>query len=127
MNTLVIDENSKSLSVECYLEVKMRRDVKLLYDVMADTIGYFQLKMRAASLQLARTHTRFTHCARRDYKLTSRGAREEQDETFSMRVLELSHFESVPKQGIELHEVCVSLMSAQIKVVTGTGCQISSE
>ena len=40
MNTLVIDENSKSLSVECYLEVKLRRDVKLLYDVMADTIGY---------------------------------------------------------------------------------------
>ena len=42
----------------------MRRDVKLLYDVMADTIGYIQVKMRAASLQLARTHTQFTHCAR---------------------------------------------------------------
>ena len=55
MNALVIDENSKSLSVECYLEVKLRRDVKLLYDVMADTIGYIQIKMRAASLQLART------------------------------------------------------------------------
>ena len=40
MNTLVIDRNSKSLSVECCLETKMRRDVKLLYDVMADTIGY---------------------------------------------------------------------------------------
>ena len=46
---------SKSLSVECCLETKMRRDVKLLYDVMADTIGYIQGKMRAASLQLART------------------------------------------------------------------------
>ena len=56
--------NSKSLSVECCLETKMRRDVKLLYDVMADTIGYIQIKMRAASLQLARTHTRFTHCVR---------------------------------------------------------------
>ena len=32
----------------------MRRDVKLLYDVMADTIG----------LQLARIHAQFTHCAR---------------------------------------------------------------
>ena len=42
----------------------MRRDVKLLYDVMADTIGYFQVKMRAASLQLARTNTRLTHGAR---------------------------------------------------------------
>ena len=42
----------------------MLRDVKLLYDVMADTIGYIQVKIRAASLQLARTHTRFTHCAR---------------------------------------------------------------
>ena len=90
----------------------MRRDAKLPYDVMVDTIGCVQIKMRAASLQLSRTHTRFTHCARRVYKLTSRGAREEQDETFSMRVLELSHFESVPKQGIELHEVRFSLMSA---------------
>ena len=36
------------------------RDVKLLYDVMADTIGYIKVKMRAASLQFARTHTRFT-------------------------------------------------------------------
>ena len=32
--------NSKSLSVECCLETKMRRDIKLLYDVKADTIGY---------------------------------------------------------------------------------------
>ena len=56
--------NSKSLSVECYLETKMRRDVKLLYDFMADTIRYIQVKMRAASLRLARTHTRFTNCAR---------------------------------------------------------------
>ena len=30
MNTLVIGGNSKSLSVECCLETKMRRDVKLL-------------------------------------------------------------------------------------------------
>ena len=35
-----------------------------LFDVMADTIGYIQVKKRAASLQLARTHARFTHCAR---------------------------------------------------------------
>ena len=60
MNTFVIE----SLSVECCLETKMRRAVKLLYDVMADTIGYIQVKMRAASLQLAKTHTRFTHCVR---------------------------------------------------------------
>ena len=51
----------KSLSVECCLETKMRRDVKLLCDVMAHTIGYIQVKMRAASFRLARTHTRFTH------------------------------------------------------------------
>ena len=62
MRASVIDGNSKSLSVECCLETKMRRDVKLLYDVMADTIGYIQVKMRAASLQLT------------DYKLTSLGA-----------------------------------------------------
>ena len=37
---------------------------QLLYDVMADTIGYIQVKMRAASLQLARTHTLFTDCTR---------------------------------------------------------------
>ena len=42
----------------------MRRDVKLLYDVMADTIGYIQVKMSAASLQLARIHARFMHYAR---------------------------------------------------------------
>ena len=50
------------LVFEIVSETKIRRDVKLLYDVIADTIGY--VKMRAASLQLARTHTRFTHCAR---------------------------------------------------------------
>ena len=76
MNTLVIDGNSKSLSVQCCLETKMRRDVKLLYDVMADVMGpsdmYIQVKMRAATLQLARIHTRF-NTARRDYKLASRG------------------------------------------------------
>ena len=44
MSALVIDGNSKSLSVECCLETKMHRDVKLLYDVMADTIGYIQVK-----------------------------------------------------------------------------------
>ena len=53
MNTLIIDGNSKSLSVECCLETKICCDVKLLYNVMADTIGYIQVKMRAASLQLA--------------------------------------------------------------------------
>ena len=51
-------------SVECCLETKLRRDVKLLYDVIADTIGYIQVKMRAASLQLTRTHTQFMHCMR---------------------------------------------------------------
>ena len=60
------------VSVECL--TKIRRAVKLLYDVIADTIGSIQVKMKAASLQLARTHTRFTLCARRDYKLTSLGA-----------------------------------------------------
>ena len=64
MRASVIDGNSKSLSVECCLETKMHRVVKLLYDVMADTIGYMQVKMRAASLQLARIHARFTHCER---------------------------------------------------------------
>ena len=55
----------------------MRRDVKLLYDVMADTIEYIQVKMNAASLQLASIHSRSTQCARfarRDYKLTTLGA-----------------------------------------------------
>ena len=46
------------LVFEIVSETKIRRDNKLLYDVIADTIGY--VKMRAASLQLARTHTRFT-------------------------------------------------------------------
>ena len=31
---------------------------------MADTIGYIQVKMKTATLQLARTHARFTHRAR---------------------------------------------------------------
>ena len=55
----------------------MRRDVKLLHDVMADTIGYtcIQVKMSAASLQFARIqggprNTRVLR-VRRDYKLTS--------------------------------------------------------
>ena len=61
-SALVINGNSKLLSVECCLETKMRRDVNLLYDVMADTIGYIQVKMRAASWQLAKTHAQFTHC-----------------------------------------------------------------
>ena len=43
---------------------KMRRDVKLLYDVMADTIGFLQVKMNAASLQLASIHSRSTQCPR---------------------------------------------------------------
>ena len=64
MRASVIGGNSKSLSVECCLETKMHRDVKLLYDVMADTIGYMQVKMRAASLQVAKIHARFTHCER---------------------------------------------------------------
>ena len=37
---------------------------QLLYDVMADTIGYIQVTMKTATLQLARTHARFTHCTR---------------------------------------------------------------
>ena len=63
MNTLVTDE--KSLSVECCLEIKkMRPDVKLLYDVMAYTIGYIQVQMSVASLQLARVHSRSTGAMR---------------------------------------------------------------
>ena len=44
----------------------MRRDVKLLYEVMADTIGYtcIQVKMNAARLQLAGIHARSTQWAR---------------------------------------------------------------
>ena len=36
------EENNRfqPLSVECCLKTKMRHDVKILYDVMADTIGY---------------------------------------------------------------------------------------
>ena len=67
MNTLVIDGNSKSLSVKCCLETKMRRDVKL-------HCGHhrIQVKMRAASLQLVRTHTQFPHCAKRAHdKITN--------------------------------------------------------
>ena len=45
----------------------MRRDVKLLYDVMADMIGFIQVKMSAASLQLARIHARSTQYARASY------------------------------------------------------------
>ena len=63
----------KSLSVECCLETKMRRDVKLLCDVMAHTIGYIQVKMRAASFRLARTHTRFTHWRESNSLGASRG------------------------------------------------------
>ena len=78
MNTLVINGNSKSLSVECCLETKMRRDVKLLYDVMAETIGYIQVNMRAgvcSSLGPTRgSRTARVLRARRDYKLTSLGA-----------------------------------------------------
>ena len=40
----------------------MRRDVKILYDVVADTIGYIQVSMTAPALR-----------ARRDYKLYSLG------------------------------------------------------
>ena len=40
MYVCMYDGNSKPLSVECCIETRMRRDVKLLYDVMADTIGY---------------------------------------------------------------------------------------
>ena len=52
MSALVIDGNLKLLSVECCLETKMRRDVTTV-DVMADTIGYIQIKMKSATLQLA--------------------------------------------------------------------------
>ena len=74
VNTLVIQWwNSKSLSVECCLETKMRRDVKLLYDVMADTIGYIQWELRVCS-SLGPTRDSRTARARRDYKFTSLGA-----------------------------------------------------
>ena len=36
----------------------MRRNVKLLYEVMADTIGYIQVKTSAVSLKLVRIHAR---------------------------------------------------------------------
>ena len=42
----------------------MRRDVKLLYDIMADTIG----------LQLIRIHARSTHCARDEIITSLRSA-----------------------------------------------------
>ena len=58
MNTLVID--GKSLSVESCLETKMLRDVKLLYDVMADTIRHTSIG--AVSLQLTTMRARSTHC-----------------------------------------------------------------
>ena len=51
----------------------MRRDVKLLYDVMVDTIRYIQVKMRAAS-SLGPTRgspTARARRARRGYKLSS--------------------------------------------------------
>ena len=62
MNTLVIDE--KSLSVGMLPRNKKKhRDVKLLYDVVADTIGYtvYKKKMNAARLKFARIHARSTH------------------------------------------------------------------
>ena len=69
MSALVIDGNSKSFSVECCLETKMRRDVKLLYDVIADTSKV------CSSLGPTRgSHTASALRARRDYKLTSLGA-----------------------------------------------------
>ena len=64
LNTLVIDGNSKSLSVECCLETEIRREVKLLYDVMAGIIGYILVKMRAASLQVARTYAHASRATR---------------------------------------------------------------
>ena len=42
----------------------MCRDVKLLYDVMADTIGYIQVQVDAASLSLAMIQLRSIHCTR---------------------------------------------------------------
>ena len=44
----------------------MRRDVKLLYDVMADTIGYIQVKF-AARMDPRAVHTLQALRARRDY------------------------------------------------------------
>ena len=77
MSALVIDGNLKLPSVECCLETKMRRDVTSLWRHGGHHRIYTskdQSKMKAATLQLARTHARFTHYARRDYKLTSLGA-----------------------------------------------------
>ena len=66
------------VSVECCLETKIRRAVKLLYDVIADTIRYIQVKMRAASLQLAKTPTQFARFARdKIIKLLRSALREE--------------------------------------------------
>ena len=59
MNTLVIEGKSKSLSVECCLETKMRRDVNYCMTSWRTPSDIYKWR-----LQLARTHTRFTHCAR---------------------------------------------------------------
>ena len=50
----------------------MRRDVKLLYDVMADTIGYIQVQMSVASLQLARIHALFIRRFARNNRLSGK-------------------------------------------------------
>ena len=42
----------------------MCRDVKLLYDVTADTIGYIPVQVDAASLWLAMVQLRSIHCTR---------------------------------------------------------------
>ena len=69
MNTLVID--GKSLSVKCYMLPRNKK--------CAVTSNYCMTLWRTPSdwwalrVQLTRNHARFTHCVRRDYKLTSLG------------------------------------------------------
>ena len=48
---------------------------QLAYDVMADTIGYIQVQMRAATLQLAGNHTRFNRDWTRAMRLSTHFAR----------------------------------------------------
>ena len=70
VNTSVID--GKSLSVKCYMLPRNKK--------CAVTSKYCMTLWRTPSdrwalrVQLTRNHARSTHCARRDYKLTSLGA-----------------------------------------------------
>ena len=77
MNTLVIDETRKSLSVECCLETKMRLDVKLLHDVMADTIGYTAISRKVVGKSARDNPERYfgwfwVHCSSKKFERMAR-------------------------------------------------------